>query len=163
MKPFKSCLAAAAFLLLARGAAAGCGCVSSAERPTPQEARAALVKDYNGALAVFSGKVVALDTFKVTFKLDKVWKGASDDELAMSTGAKDNGDGSYTSTSCDFDFALGGEYLVFAYAAPGEEMQARQCTRTRSLKDAARDVQDLDEVWPHEKRNVPPPPDPADP
>jgi hypothetical protein len=153
LKHFKLFLAAAAFLLVAHGAAEACGCIFTDAKPTPEQLRAALVKDYNGAVAVFTGRVVALDTFKVRFKLDKVWKGGLGDELVMKTGAKDNGDGTYTTTSCDFDFAPGGEYLVFAYGESVEEMLAQQCTRTRLMKEAARDVKDLDEVWPHEKRN----------
>jgi hypothetical protein len=162
MKYCKTFLLTAAFILVARGAAGACVCFTTAETQTPEQARAALVKDYNGARAVFAGRVVALDALRVRFKLDKVWKGDLGDELLMSTGAIDNGDGTHTATSCDFEFVAGREYLVFAYGESAEKMQAQQCTRTRLLQEAARDVKDLDEVWPHERRPAAPP-DPVDP
>lgn len=88
-----------------------------------------LVKDYNGASAVFSGEVVALDTFMVKFKVDKLWKGDFSDEITMSTGAKDNGDGTYTSSSCDYNFKLGEKYLVYAQGA-----SRKRCRRTNVLE-----------------------------
>ena len=144
----------AIFLFLASDVAQGCVCFGLPEKPTPEQARAMLVKDYNQALSVFSGEVVALDTFKVKFKVDQVWKGDFGDEVTMSTGAKDNGDGTLTlSSSCDYSFKLGEKYLVYAYGTSLEEMQAHECTRTRLLKYAEQEVRDLDEVWPHKQMN----------
>ena len=102
-------------LFLASDVAQGCVCAGLLEKPIPEQARALLVKDYNGAIAVFSSEVVVVDTFKVKFKADKVWKGDFGDDVTMSTGAQDNGDGTYTSSSCDFNFKLGEKYLVYAY------------------------------------------------
>ncbi|MCM3869730.1 MAG: hypothetical protein ND895_03380 [Pyrinomonadaceae bacterium] len=140
-------------LFLASDVAQGCVCAGLPEKPTPEQARAMLVKDYNGAFAVFSGEVVALDTFKVKFKVDKVWKGDFGDDVTMSTGAQDNGDGTYTSSSCDFNFKLGEKYLVYADGASPAKMQAHECTRTRLLKYAEQEMKDLDEVWPHKQMN----------
>lgn len=156
------CLVITAFALAAPAAARGCVCVTSSEKPTPEQARAALVRDYNEARAVFSGKVVALDRLQVRFKLDKVWKGEFGDELLMSTGAVDNGDGTISTSSCDYDFTLGGEYLVFAYGESAREVRARLCTRTTALGRGAAETKELDEVWPHEEKNAQAP-DPADP
>ncbi|MFN2452608.1 MAG: hypothetical protein ABR577_00120 [Pyrinomonadaceae bacterium] len=144
------------FLLLFSNVVLGCGCVGMPEKPTPEQARAMLIKDFNGASAVFSGEVIALNTFKVKFKVDKLWKGDIGDEITMSTGAKDNGDGTYTSSSCDYHFKLGEKYMVYAYGASSKEVQAYACTRTRPLNYAEQETKDLDEVWPHVKKNQEP-------
>jgi hypothetical protein len=143
-------------ILSASNAAFGCDCIFSPEKPTPEQARVALVKDFNAAFAVFTGEVVRLDTFKVRFKVDKIWKGGFGDEIDMSTGAKDNGDGTYSSSSCDYDFKLGEKYLVFAYGNSATDMQAHSCTRTRLLVDEEQLTKDLDGIWQHEKRNQKP-------
>ena len=153
MKRIVVASSAVLFLFLASDVAQGCVCFGLSEKPTPEQARAMLVKDYNEAFAVFSGKVIALDTFKVKFKVDKMWKGDSGGEVTMSTGAKDNGDGTSTSSSCDFSFKLGEEYLVYAYGASAGEMQAHACTRTRQMKYAEQETKELDEVWPPERMN----------
>lgn len=144
----------AGFLLLASDAALGCSCLMSPTKLTPEAARAALVKDFNEAFSVFSGEVIRQDTFRVTFKVDKLWKGRFGDEITMATGTKDNGDGTYSSSSCDYSFKEGEKYLVYAYGLAAEEMQARACTRTKSLVYAEQELKDLDEVWPHERKNV---------
>jgi hypothetical protein len=140
------------FTALAARESAACVCALSAEKPTAEQARAALVKDFNDALAVFSGEVIARDTFKVKFKLDKVWKGDFGDELVMSTGTKDEGNGMISVSSCDYTFQVGEKYLVFAYGTSVETMQAQKCTRTQPLRSAEQEMKDLDEVWPHEEK-----------
>jgi hypothetical protein len=147
---------AVAVILIASDAASGCVCLLPAGKPTPEQARAALVKDFNEAFAIFSGEVVRLDNFKVKFKVDRVWKGVVGDEIVMSTGTKDNGDGTYRSSSCDYSFKSGEKYLVFAYGSSAEEMQAHRCTRTGLLTREEETIKDLDEVRPHEKRNTKP-------
>ena len=137
----------------AERAAFACVCVVPREPPPPEQARAALAKDFNKALAVFTGEVVELDTFKVKFKVDKIWKGSFGDEIVMRTGTIDGGDGTYSTSSCDYSFGRGGRYLVFAYGDSAAGMQAHACTRTKELKHAEREIGDLDEVWPHERRN----------
>jgi len=143
----------AAFALSAAGEARACLCVVSPERATPEQARAALVKDFNGAFAVFSGEVVGGDTFTVKFKVDKIWKGQFGDEIEMPTGAQKHGDDTYSTNSCDYSFRRGEKYLVFAYGDSAAEMRAHSCTRTRAAAHAAQDIKDLDDVWPHERRN----------
>src|SRR6266446_6108304 len=100
------------FLFITADIVQGCVCFQLPEKPTPEQARAMLIKDYDKAFAVFSGEVVALDTFKVKLKVDKLWKGDLEVEVIMPTGAKENGDGTYTISSCDFNFKLGEKYLV---------------------------------------------------
>lgn len=44
------------------------------------------VKDYNRTEAIFLGKVIVIDCFRVKFKINKVWKGDIPSEFVMSTG-----------------------------------------------------------------------------
>lgn len=146
-------------LLLLCDAAVGCVCGGDPHKPTPESARAALVKDVDGALAIFSGEVIELDALKLKFKIDKLWKGELGDEIVMSTGAKIIGDKTHGLSSCDYRFKKGEKYLVFAYSSRHEdvaEMQARECTRTKVLRYAEQEMVSLDELVPHEKKNVEP-------
>ena len=63
-----------------------CVCIkdpSASEEKTRSERRKALDK----ATAVFEGRVVALDSYHVTIKLQKRWKGPAQDEIILSTGS----------------------------------------------------------------------------
>jgi len=53
----------------------------------------------------------------------------------MLTGAKDNGDGTFTSSSCDYGFTKGMRYLVYAYGSLGE-LKPHVCSRTTQMKYA---------------------------
>ncbi|HEX8633234.1 MAG TPA: hypothetical protein VF703_03680 [Pyrinomonadaceae bacterium] len=149
-------LAVFAFMLALSGSALGCECVPQPPgKPSPEEARAALVKDFNSAAVVFSGKVVKANRFKVWFKVDKVWKGDVSKQFVMSTGAKPHENGSYSISGCDYPFKLGEEYLVYAEPVdpalhPGSTyLQARECTRTRLSKDTEQEMKELDELQVH--------------
>jgi hypothetical protein len=148
------------FTIIVSNDAHGCVCVVPYEKPSPEEARAALVKDFNGATVVFFGEVIEGDAFKVKFKVEKMWKGEVGDEIVMATGAKKYDDGAYSSSSCDYHFKLGEKYLVYAYPVdpdlhPGStDLQARACTRTKLAKYADQEMKELDEVQPHEKRGT---------
>jgi hypothetical protein len=142
--------------LAAEGTTFGCVCPPLPAKVTPEEARAELVKDFNGAFAVFTGEVVALDTFEVKFKLDKVWKGSLGDELVMRTGAIAGGDGTYSVSSCDYSFRRGEKYLVFTYGDTAAEMLAHACSRTKPASRAEQEMEALDEIAPREKRNSKP-------
>lgn len=144
--------AALALWLAAADPALGCVCSLSPRALTPEEARAALVKDFNEAFAIFTAEVVGGDTFTVKFKVGKLWKGGLGDEIVMPTGAKKRDDMTYIN-SCDYTFRRGESYLVFAYGESAEKMQARACTRTKVLALAGAEVEELDTVGPHEKRN----------
>ena len=145
----------AAFVIFSAAgrAAYGCVCVTPPEKPTPEQERAALVEDLNGALAVFTGEVVGLDTFEVKFKVDKIWKGEFGDEIVMRTGTRKNADGTHVTSSCDYSFRRGVRYLVFAYGESAAEMKTHDCTRTKELGRAGQEIKNLDEVSPHEKRS----------
>ena len=56
--------------------AADCVCVKE-PHPSQQKVKADRRQVYNKAAAVFVGKVVALDAYSVTFRLENRWKGDS--------------------------------------------------------------------------------------
>lgn len=146
-----------AFSLAAAGLALGCMCVVPFVPPTPEEERAALVKDFNEAFAVFTAEVVAGDAFEVTLKIDKLWKGGFGGRVVMRTGAIKAEGGLYSVSSCDYNFTRGERYLIFAYGDSAETMQARACTRTKVMAGAEAEVEQLDTVGPHERMNQKPP------
>jgi hypothetical protein len=84
---------------------------------------------FSQADAVFSGQVVALDTFKLRVQVDKVWKGETRTDITMLTGARDLGNGAYSSTSCDYGFSAGQKYLIFA-SGTSDALITRQCSGT---------------------------------
>jgi len=145
-------LAVFAFMFVLSDKARGCECPPSPEKPSPEEASAAWVKSFNGASAIFSGEVVKADILKVKFKVERSWKGSVGKEIVMSTGAKKYEDGAYSISSCDYNFKLGEEYLVYAYPVdpnlhPGSpDLQAHQCTRTKLLKHAQPDIEMLEQL-----------------
>jgi hypothetical protein len=142
------------------GRALGCGCIQMFEKPDAAMARAALVKAFNDATAVFSGKVVEAGRLKLKFEVDKVWKGEVGKEFVMSTGARQYDEETFSTSSCDYNFKPGEEYLVYAYPVdpdlhPGStDLQGRECTRTKLAKSAEQEMKDLDEVQPHETRGT---------
>lgn len=147
-----------AFSVAAADSALACMCIVPREPPTPEQARAALVKDFNEAFAVFTAEVVAGDVFEVTLKIDKLWKGGlRGGEVVMRTGAIKGEGGLYGVSSCDYDFTRGEKYLIFAYGDSAETMKTHDCTRTKLLAGAEAEVEQLDTVGPHERMNRKPP------
>ncbi|MGI8494478.1 MAG: hypothetical protein ACR2L1_04085 [Pyrinomonadaceae bacterium] len=122
------------------------------------------VKDYNRTIAIFTGKVVELDQFKVKFKVDKIWKGNISSEFIMSAGAVPtvNIPNGFT-FDCDYQFELGKTYLVYAqqhfvsdfmfdkfYGEIVPEYKnllwASKTSRTRQLKDAKLGIENLNKL-----------------
>ena len=140
--------------------ALGCGCVQMFEKPDAAMARAALVKAFNGATAVFSGKVIEAGRLRLKFEVEKVWKGDVGRQFVMSTGARQYDEETFSTSSCDYNFKPGEEYLVYAYPVDPDlhpsstDLQARECTRTKLAKSAEQEMKDLDEVQPHETRGT---------
>jgi hypothetical protein len=132
-------------------AALGCGCTSLPD-PTPEEIRTARLKAFNSAAAVFSGKVIELEDNKVRFKVEKIWKGDSVDEITMVIQEKGE-HGKYVMTSCDYSYKLGEKYLVYADGAP-DELRAHACSRTALLQNADQEIRGLDEIRQPEIRNT---------
>lgn len=127
---------------------ADCVCIKD-PHPSKEKIRAERRQEYDRASAVFEGKVVAVDAYKVTFRLAKRWKGPSQDEVVLSTGATVGYEGTPLPKECSYQFKLGDEYLVYAYGSE-KEMQASICV-TLTIKDAADEEKGLDEIRPHEK------------
>jgi hypothetical protein len=127
--------------------------------PTPEQIRVNRIKDFDQATAVFSGEVVMLDLYTVKLKVKKVWKGPLTEEITMLTGAKDNADGTYSISSCDFRYVKQESYLIYAYG-PLNGLKADVCSRSMSTKHAAseREEKALDEIAPPQtntQRNSP--------
>ena len=126
---------------------ADCVCVKE-PHPSEEKVKADRKKIYDKATAVFVGKVIALDAYTVTFRLEKRWKGDSLDEVSLSTGAVPGYDGTPLPRECGYQFHLGEEYLVYAFGA-AEKMKADICT-TLPIKDAAEEERGLDQIRLHE-------------
>jgi hypothetical protein len=128
-------------------ACATCRCV--AQRPAPSPARVR-------ADAVFSGRVVglvdqpvplvdttsldstrsaylgwALERFRITIEVERVWKGEIGTRVEAFTGSR--------SGVCGFAFEAGKEYLVYARRTPTGDWYTSICTRTRLTAEAELD------------------------
>lgn len=155
-------IAAAAFMLFVLGATAqvyGCSCVSFRDSRSVFEVATA---ELNGATAVFSGKVVRFEWRKgignesrsdhnrrfggglewetkvAIIKVDKWWKSSLPDEAVLVTDEVRTADGTIGNSSCNYDFAEGKSYLVFAYG-PQAELRTNSCAFTRQLDLVSKD------------------------
>lgn len=127
--------------------AADCVCVKEPP-PSEEKVEADRRQVYDKAAAVFTGKVVALDAYSATFRLEKRWKGDSLEEVVLSTGAVPGHDGTPLPEECSYQFHLGEEYLVYAFGA-GKKMRAYVCS-TLLVKNAAEEERGLDIIKLHE-------------
>lgn len=146
-------IAVAMFLLLMSGSALGCVCALPEEPITAEQARTALIYDFNRASAVFSGEVIELDTVNVKFKVEKLWQGDFGDEITMSIGTKDPETGYLIRGSCDYRFKSGEKYLVFAYKTFDGALHTNICTRTDLLRKVEPEMKILDEIHPPKLKN----------
>lgn len=112
--------------LIAFQSVLACSCASPGI-DTEEKFRAVVAKALNVASGVFCGKVVEMDTFTVKFSVEKVWKGDFKDELVMITGTAMTDDGSYVSSTCDYDFELNKKYLIFAHGAK-DKLKTTKCS-----------------------------------
>ena len=113
----------------------GCTCVPP-QSPAEERERAA---------AVFSGKVnqikktkAADDIFggvEVVFRVDKAWKGARKRTVSVFTSSQ--------SAACGYSFSNGLTYLVYASADSSGRLSTNICSRTKRLKDAREDLDEL--------------------
>lgn len=125
-----------------------CVCIKD-PHPSAEKVKAERRQAFDRATAVFTGKVVAIDAYKVTFRLEKRWKGDSPiAEVVLSTGALTFYEGTPLPKECSYHFHLGEEYLVYALGAV-EKMEADVCL-TLPVKNAAEEEQGLDQIKPHE-------------
>jgi hypothetical protein len=132
----------------------GCIFVTSSDA-NPEFNKAARKKDFGKASAIFSGEVVKLDDFKAEFKIDKIWKGDIMDFVVRLTGTKDNGNGTYTSSSCDYSFKLGEKYLIYAYGK-SDELKTHSSSRSSLLENAIEEIEGLEEIASHKVMNKAP-------
>ena len=150
MKLLAKTLLLAALLVVIEGIAAACECPELAN-PTPEQVTKKLTAEADRAEVIFSGEVLAVDVLKVTFKVERVWKGKQRDEITMASGVGLTKEGHVRRTSCDFDFKAGEKYLVYARMKEGE-LRTSQCTGTRRLEKAGTRIDFLDELQRKEKQ-----------
>ncbi len=147
MKRILSVLFLLAFSLLNAESALACVCGGEPRPLSDEEVRAAIAKEFEQSVAVFSGQIVELDRFKVKFKVAKMWKGDAAGEIVMSTGAVKIDETHSRSSSCDYRLKLGEKYLVYARKFEAG-LVAYKCTRTNLLVNAERDITELDNLNP---------------
>ena len=125
-----------------------CVCVKD-PHPSEEKVKAERRQAFDKATAIFAGKVVTLDAYRVTFRLEKRWKGDSPlSEAVVSTGAVRGYDGTPLPNECSYQFHVGEEYLVYAYGAVAK-MEADACL-TVLMKNAADEERGLDQIKPHD-------------
>jgi hypothetical protein len=110
-------------------------------------------KELQQAVAVFLGEVVATDSLKATFKINRVWKGKLGAEVTIRTGARAEAGGVFVWDSCDWSYQRGQRYLIFAYGSSVEEMKAMKCTPTATEEAAGSTRVLLDEITRGTARN----------
>ena len=76
-----------------------CVCIREPNR-SEEKIKADRQQTFDKATAVFEGKVVALNPYTVTFKLQKRWKGPTQNEIVLSTGAVPGYDGTPLPEEC---------------------------------------------------------------
>ncbi len=133
MNKIRSMTVAAAALVVCLSAARegnACSCVTL---PNESDIRKAL----KTADAVFTAEAVASDSLGSTLKVEKVWKGAIGDRVMMQH-ATVTARGLIEQSSCDYTFTANQKYLVFAAAAPGGVMVAKECGATGPIDSAAK-------------------------
>jgi len=123
-----------------------CVCIKEAH-PSNEKIKADRKKAFDGATAVFEGEVVALDSYVVTFRLRKRWKGPSVGEVTLRTGAVAGYDGTPLPEECSYQFQRGEAYLVYAYGE-AEKMKTSICS-TFKLQNASEEEKGLDEIKAH--------------
>ena len=128
-----------------------------------------VAKAFEGATAVFRGKYVGSEYRKgiqsefmeqhlewlgkkgwyevLVHKFDASmwWKGDLSRAVVLISDQTRAADGSETVSDCDLGFEKGTEYLIYAYGE-GDNFGTGMCTRTRSIKRAARDIRQLNRI-----------------
>jgi hypothetical protein len=123
--------------------AVGCLC-SITPNQTPEQIKEERLKAYKNADAVFSGRVIEINRWEAKFKVEKIWKGDSIDEIKMLMHGK-NQKGEYVTSSCDFTFRFDESYLVYAYKTT-DGLKTHACSRSSLLRYAEQEMKGLDEI-----------------
>jgi hypothetical protein len=110
-----------------------CSCI-----PSPPVA-----EEFKKVTAVFSGSVTAINEeqsgfkpIKVTFQVDRIWKGISETEVSIYTGRD--------SAGCGYSFTEGESYLIYASETEGK-LTTGLCSLTKELSSAEGDISILGE------------------
>jgi hypothetical protein len=99
-------------------------------------------EEFKNVSAVFSGKVVditeesGMDPIKVTFQVDRIWKGISETEVSVFTGRD--------SAGCGYHFEVDESYLIYATETEGK-LTTGLCSLTKELSLADEDISILGE------------------
>jgi hypothetical protein len=62
-------------IVICSGSALACHCGGEPHQLSKTEINAAIAKQFHDSAMVFSGEVIARDTFEVKFKIMTIWKG----------------------------------------------------------------------------------------
>ena len=139
MRKFLILFSSFLFLQLASNVAFACSCSPSLFGETETQRIEAA---YEKAQAVFSGKVLKIKKSKsfnelqVTFRVSETWKGATTERIVVTTE-------SLCCSGCPYNFNVGKTYLVYAYTWEGSALGTNQCTRTKKMSEAERDLKVL--------------------
>ena len=151
-------LAVAVLVLLTTPDVRACGCPWLPPDVSDEVFKAAVAKGYKNAIAVFAGEVIAeeyrpaeeggaagREVLVIRLAAESWWKGEQADKVILYTQTYRYPDGSGSSTSCDYNFAKGQKYLVYAFGG-ADKLSTHACVRTRLMKHAERDIKALDEI-----------------
>ena len=106
-------------------------------------------KEIRWPTMIFSGQLIEQNKDQLKFKVEKVWKGDFRDEIFIHTD--DYVTDAKTGTierfvdDCEYKFELGSKYLIYTLARGGK-FTASKCSFTKLLKDADRDIKELDRL-----------------
>lgn len=114
-----------AVMALAAGRAAACTCIDD-ERSVTERLRAAKAK----AAAVFTARVVTVESGEATFEVHEVFKGSIDPRITLPSGS---------GIDCRYPFAPGHEMLVYASRSDAGGLAVSFCSRTRLIRDRGDD------------------------
>lgn len=132
-------------MLLSVESVSACWCQREIE-DTEAKFRAAVGEAVKQSNAVFVGEIMEQTRSRLRVKVVKVWKGEVGDQIILITHNWNDGDvGSID--SCAYPFEVGTRYLIYADKVRGE-LVASKCSRTQPVKEAERDLNELDRAGP---------------
>jgi hypothetical protein len=145
MRKIRTLLVATVLMFVAYTSASACVCDLPLKRVSLKKA---VAKAKSEATTVFSGQVIDLDDSFVKFRVERLWKGASTEEIVLvNTGVGGAVSGHRVISTCAYNFKAGEKYLVYAHGA-GAKLQTHKCTRTAVIEGAAEDVRVLESLSP---------------
>ena len=119
--------------------ALACVCEREALADSGSAAELAVGHDFERAKVVFIGRMVSHTGVEQHFEVARVLKGDTTGAIVLHQGAIDADTGTRVLTSCEYEFELGKEYLVYAFDVGGS-LSTSYCSRTRLLDRAELDL-----------------------